>query len=572
MSKEIFVTVERPDGSSIFEYVDFSKMRSVKKSFGNAKIFMSDDIILPRKKNRIILPDFTDVYMEEDGATLCTGNYRVDAASVFPDGISALDLSGSVFNFSDLCCLKVPDSVSCIYLDSFVFSKLRNPHELLKAYEFRKSHPGVVVTDGKTDNLFDLLYSYDQEFKNEYKGSLEECLDLLKQMEEEDRKIQVLQQELDELDKLTASPEPQNKKPQTRQQETVVVAPVEQIPEKTPDYLSRRELVVLFKQRYPEYKHISDKDLNRVLRKATSRKLELNLDVKYMRLNNDVVSCVSEKCVDVLFKFVWRALIPQQNSVQKTPVAAPVVPVASADDKTQPVTEQKYYFKDKEVKKHNFKTYILRSVYSEVVSLCGKNTDDLLTLLNNIQKINVHPNSTPGNVVIAIENDKVIDVKNIEFKKQGCLAQGLGNQNNRPRIVWYYDDEKIVGVCCFSDHTGQSKNRAAYLKAIRNGDLSKVDMSNACELSVYIKGLKGNMDAGAAQRYQIGRFGDVVYELQASIDCLDLPVAQKSDIKKDLECVSSDQNMLCFVDKLENLTPNNMLIKQIADKIRNICM
>lgn len=556
--KNIVIVEKLKNGEVVKRYADeinFSKFESVKKKYGSARVWLNSPIVLRKMKSRLLLPDFTDVEIDCGDApnVLDTGNFVVSSKSVFPTGVNVLKLTGSVFSFSDLLTMNVPRSVSGIEVSSKLLDRvcLENPEEMLFAIKVLQRFPFVCIKASDGIDLTVKMLAYSVLFGKKYDDLIVELEQVLALREEE------AEEEVEEEVVVPA------KKEKTK---PVAAAPV--IPDKTAEYLSvNRELVDLFKHRYPEYKN--HKKLDRLIRGACSEKSGLAVVKQKMKHGNEIINCVNVADVDVICSYVVAQICAEKQPTVK-PVKEEVVNVQADQTDSNKTVEKKPCFskrgkKEKEVKLTKFDFYITDRVYKKMSSICGKNTGLLLSMMKNAEKINVNPSD--AGAVLNIENGNVKEVDGFTFKKEGCLTQSFGSTNEKPRVVWWYSDNVMVACGCFPEH----ENDPNYIRQIRNVNIDKMLSSKSKNVQVLIDGLTGNIKDSNVQQYQNNRFGEALYELQAMLDCSYLPFKDKQDLIKQIPELGSDEMVLSYIDKLPAKLLDDPLLKSVVDNIKSIC-
>lgn len=387
------------------------------------------NVVLPNGK-KMPLPDFAGVVIL--GGFDCS-TFLLDANSVLPVGISALDCSHSIGDLGALIDI-LPDSVARVFVRSAILNNVKNDKDNARhfATEFQKKYPDVCVTDGKRTLA----------------GVLAE-IDKAKDM-------------IVHSDDVAPAVEQKNASP-----------------EKTEDWLGQGELLVECKKVSEILAKIPDADLLRYIKIARSSLFLFGVKVSVMKRKDGVdVMCINRSDVKVIVARIFELIDENQarldkgektkNAKNKNPKKEAVVPVTEKRDEAS----SGFYVGTQQVVPVEIKKYIPTRLWGQLRSACGDNKKMLLGFLNDINAINVNPASTQGKRVAYIQDGELKFSNTIYLKSAQCLAQSFCKENNRARIIWAVCGNVFLCTDFFPEH---EKAKRAYQKAIRKMDINLSD-------------------------------------------------------------------------------------------------
>ena len=421
-------------------------------------IFFGEDeekvVDMGKCKNRP-WPDFSNVCIA--GALDCQ-DFTIDANTVLPICFDKLICRHSINDLGVLIGLLPADFMTApeptIVVRSAILNNVKANKDgaLSTARRFMEKYPNVVVTDEKKLVLSEIVAEHDRAKSEPV---------------------------------ITASTQISvGKKPAKKNSATTI---------KDDNWLSTEEMVERCKEASQLIAGLSVDQTARYIKMARSVKAGLGLTTTQCARLSDgaTITCVHisevQRVVDYIERAVSEAAVSAANKSEAVKVQKKPVPSASKVVPRRP----KYYIGDKEVKPAKIKKYISKNVFSEIASACSKNTSLLLTILNDINVINIAPTDTNGRKVYYIQDNKVETATSMEFKNVNCFAQGFETRQSRQRLVWGISGDCFVCEKFFSDHDSRDK---AYQKYIRNLslDVSKLDLSEY----LYVPDLIAELSAG----------------------------------------------------------------------------
>ena len=366
-------------------------------------------------------PNFENVVI--DGVFDCS-DFPIESDTVLPRGITTLICNYSIADLKVLIG-KLPYSVSVIVTRPAILNnvKRKDADAVAAAREFMMFYPNVIVTDTK-QGLLEILQGLEAPQKS-------------------------------------ATSKPSRS----------VVVDTPSVPVQTAEWLSDKEVCVVCKQKSEIINALSDEDVLRYIKQARSAKARLNIRNQKMHRASDKceISCIHQDSVDTVMDYIVaqakadkeRAL----NDIKKRNGQPP-------KKQTENVKAANTNGADTKLKTKRIRKYILRSVWKDIQSACGKNTTLLRQILTDINDVNLVPDISDGGAVFYVQDNTKKRSASLECKSATCVCQGFESRKSAQRIVWGVAGTKLIAQYFFAAHDGE-KTRMEYKEAINNIDVEK---------------------------------------------------------------------------------------------------
>lgn len=483
LNKCIFVG---SDGKEKCALIDFSKFKSVKSYFGKSGVlYVVGDIVLKGKGN---LPDFSGVKMVSESPRLDCGKCKVYPGATFPMGVHYIDCSQTVYSVSLLYRCRIPSGAKSINVMPVVAKKVMSgdPTESALLSYFSENCPVFIESGNHAFSVrrgIDLPgYEKSKEDQISVIDALERARDAYQQYEQgcaaarqERKRIQLEKQEKEQVLQRKMA----ERHAEMRQQNALF------IPEKTNDYLSRSEVLEYFFNLYPERVSTGYDKVKRAIRFVCALSNRNKIDVKLVSSDNTL--CVHRSCLDVVVSEIL-SFVDEKNQVCESDKTSEA-PSVSNDVPVKP-TEGKVYHGSQEIVEQKMDVYILPGVFTKMVSICGDNRALLLRMLENVVSINVKPTTNKGRRIFSLQDGHIVTVSGLKLKSAQCFAQNFEN-NNRSRVVWWTNDNVVIGVGCFNEH--EKKFRILYNSSVSSVDLSKIDLDRCMSVPDLVRKLRSEI-------------------------------------------------------------------------------
>ncbi len=416
MSKPLSMTVLLDNG----EHVDFFKLDKTKSyrfmnhinvsktrefiDFSNCDIH--GHFTCARIKTPIALPRSVNFGLD---CSYCCDNF-INENTRFPKGVSVIDFTGTIKNFRDLAKLNLPDTVTRIALTNSVLnSVLKNAEALAEFRMFEQKYRNIKIVGDRPDKTLQ---------------------DLLEQTQ--------------------AAAEPKPVQPKT-QQNVKPAKPV--VPEKTSDWLTRKEILSLIEQD-SQFSDIEgmDRFVKRAINSNTSIKPENRL------VDGNAIPCVHINCLPTIKQTILQII--EENAKR----AKPKEKIVEKQEKT--VKQQT----KKQVQSVRIKKYIPKQIWKDICNSCGNSLQLLYTVLDEINKVNNSydtQTATDAPIQYIDKNGNWQCITNTEYKGTKAATQWLEKRDNR-RIVWTINSGIMVAIAFFEDHVNNAKAVLNYREALTN--------------------------------------------------------------------------------------------------------
>ena len=395
-SKELYKAhLKGTDGVVEVVYVDMTCLPYDKINNLN-KLCIDGDVVMGEGKKQP-LPDMSNVVIH--GAFDCS-KWTITSGTVLPSGITELKCAHSINGLEVLMDILKP-TVQRVVVRPAILNNIKNDKDgaLEIARKFVKKYPDVIVTDGKKLFLSELLEEIDKEKSNVI------------------------------VEKADVTPK----------QEQETIGP------KTPDWVDYTELEEICIDRLSLKGKLNRDVLKRWVRMALADKSKSDK----IRGDGVVVKCVHRDNEKAVLDFVRAKYEEKSQTSAKTEKAAEKsdkkTVERSAEKTITANAPQKVFVNDKELSEIVIEKYIPESVLDNLA------LNDQITLLREVDKVNIQPFEIKKQQVHYIENGTVIRLPNLEFKNARVLSQKIQPRDNR-RIVWYMEGNKFYAVYYFAKH------------------------------------------------------------------------------------------------------------------------
>lgn len=393
-----FFNLDKNKQYRIMHSINVSKSKDV-LDFSNCVV--NGDFICAHLKNKIILPK------QINGTLDCFNCYPGFISQIkIPEGTTYINLSGAISGFDELLNIKLPKSVRTIeVLNSKINALVKNPDEMAAFNEFTKKHPRVQIVDTK------------------HKQSAQNV---------------IAQNQTQKSAAPVKEPEPAPRKKQE---------PV--IPEKTEEWLNRKEIIALCSQD----ERFADVDLEKAVKSVTK-------GISQKRIANGITfSCIH---IDSL-NDIQEQILQNSQSVKKV--------AETKENSVNPVSEKAQEQNNSKTQKPvKIKKYIPKQIWKDICNSCGTSFQLLYSVLDDINKVNnsYDTQTTTGSPIQYIDKDGNWQcVTNTDYKGKKAATQWISKRDNR-RIVWTINSGIMIAIAFFEDHVNNSKSVISYREALAN--------------------------------------------------------------------------------------------------------
>ncbi|MBP3397516.1 MAG: hypothetical protein J6K82_01145 [Alphaproteobacteria bacterium] len=419
------------------------------------------DVDMGRQKKGVKWPDLSNVIIENDFN--CSG-FKIESDTVLPRSMAGLICLHSINDLGVLIGKLNPD-VEAVVVRRAILNDVKNGREpgLSNALEFVRVYPNInVVDEDEKINLKDIL----QERENA--KSAAKSLDV---------------------------PLKSSKK-----------LPSQALPSKTDEWLTIEEMADLCTSKSDVVAACSADIVLRYVKKARSCWESASINVQdCVRHDGAKIKCIHrDSCDAVLGKVVQ--LIQEDNARQER----------KESKKSTKATEKKQAKQELYPKKQGkvdlpkvtkIKKYIPKNIWKDICSAAGKNKVVLLSVLQEIERINVMPTDTQGRKVVYVEDGVAKVSMLVDFKNSYRLTQSMGVLFDKPRIVWSVCDDEFVAIDFFADHLGNDCEK--YHAAIRDKtQYLSINFATCFSVTDLIKEAAGSGNGGAD--FDTGNDGEFV--------------------------------------------------------------
>lgn len=363
----------------------------------------NSDFVCSRAKSKIVFPHTINGKLD---CSYCAEDF-ITEQTVIPNGTKCLDLTGTIKTMTDLNKLQLPASVKYIlFASSTINAILKAPAEIAAFREFAQKHPGVQIWDTKMRFL------------------------------------------LSEEHLAPATPQPA-----APEKQKTIVEHTPKTPEKTAEWLTRREVLDLCKASG----NFNDIDnLDRLIQRAINS--NSNIKTEKRIFNGMTVVCVHNDCLGILQSEITRVIDEDaRRAKQKEPtqiISTPETPVTPA--------------KAKKAKPKKFEKYISKQVWKDICDSCKDSSQLLYSVLQQINATQVNI-SEQGISLYINENGTHKMPTSIKTKQGRCIAQSIDDSyaNDNRRIVWTINpgDKIIAAIAFFKKHDNTTSEPYANARA-----------------------------------------------------------------------------------------------------------
>ena len=398
------------------------------------------DVDMGKQKKGVEWPDLSNVIIENDFN--CSG-FKITSDTVLPMSMEGLICLHSI---NDLGVLigKLNKDVKAVVVRRAILNDVKNGKEpaLSNALEFIRTYPTIEVLDeNEKYSLRDAL--------REYENSRTKSVSA----------------------------------PRLKKQEQQP----EQIPQKTSQWLSGEEVMAICKNKSELCRGCDDDRLKRYIKRARSASDIIKISVQECMQNGQKIKCFHQDDIERVIQYV-AVLVNEdvyRSSVKQKPQSA-------VSDKKSETIAKNASVKVDLLPTTEIKKYIPKSVWKSICKAANDNKALLISVLQEINKINVVPSETHGKKVFYVKDGQVQMSSFVDFKNCWRLTQSLGTLCDRQRIVWSYNiDNQLIAIGFVDEH--DSKGSSDYKSLIRSKHQYKLsDFGECYEVTELIKQLQSD--------------------------------------------------------------------------------
>ena len=375
---ETYIVMHDINAPRMNQFADFSNL------------CVNGDFICDHAKAKIILP-------REINGVLNYSYCKYPIKSV-PIGATEVNFAHTIKSFSDLNNIKIPKSVKLIIVSRSLINKaVSDAYEMLAIQEFALNHPGVMILDDKRS------------------------LSLLDALEKKQQQIS-------------------EQKQQIRKDTSTVVAPVvekkePEIPLKTDEWLTRKEIIDILNQ---DDQFANVDDLDRLVKRATKY---YDTTTENRMVDGQSVLCVHVDNIEKVKNLISQ-LIEQDATRTKKPETK--IKKTEAPKTTKNTTQQK----TKKAKPRKFEKYIPENIWKAICSSCNDSSHLLVSILTEISKINMDYTKQQNFGPLQYINTEGYKQSISTVKKEDGCTSVQYIDNKAKRIVWTINplDKILVAI------------------------------------------------------------------------------------------------------------------------------
>ena len=251
----------------------------------------------------------------------------------------------------------------------------------------------------------------------------------------------------------------QKKQPEKAKSEKPVAQSKPQIPEKTADLLSRKEIAELCKND----ERFIDTDIDRLIKRATPKFSKL---IENRMFNGASVVCVHRDNLETLLNNMVQILQEDLKRVAtEQPETNQIVAEKAEEEKNAPAPAQK-------PEPVVIEKYFVKSVWKSIETYCGDSAQLIYSALESVNKINqlYMQQYAHEPVVYLNENNIKQAVPGMTTRGNKAAIQTIGIEN-KTRVVWTLnpDDKIMVAIAFYDAHKRGGRDMQDYtVNAIPN--------------------------------------------------------------------------------------------------------
>ena len=390
------------DKSQTHKIMHAINVSKINESIDLSNIVINGDFICARAKASIVLPK------QINGLLDCSyWDDKVPTSTIrIPNGATAVNFTGVIKSFKDLGNIDFPDSVHEVLLLNSTLKQVSKDAAELHAFEtFTAQHPQIQIWDSKHNTwLQDTLVPVQNEQKSKPMVGLV----------------------------------------------TVVPQAKPALEDKTPDWLTRKEIVSVFANEF------ADADVERLVKLATKTSYQ-NIKTENKLVDGTSVLCIHKSCLEEVRHNMLEIMnADSQRASQPKQVVNVVVP-----EKAQKAKKVK---KQKPVKITKF---ISQKVWNDIKDSCNDSAHLIYSVLEHINKVNIDftkEKATSGPVQYIDKNGQIQVVPTLHIEDICAITQSIGNRYTGKRIIWTMNshDKVLVAIRFMETHADNINDAKEY--------------------------------------------------------------------------------------------------------------
>lgn len=392
------------DTSKKYKIMHSVNVAKINKSCDFSKLDINGDFICSRAKAPIVMPKSINGLLD---CSYCCDNFLSNIK--IPKGTKCIDLSGTIKCFADINDISFPKSVTELLVNTSVINTILKS-DCSEFNSFIKKYPNIQIWDSK------------------HKISLHDSLE-------------------------------QSRDTKTDTHTTIAnkVMDIKQnVQAKTDDWLSRKEIVYLFKQDT----RFDNVDIDRLVKRAINSNNTIPSQDREM--NGVIVTCNPRNKIEDIKNTALHIIAEDEERAKQTKNTVTVKPI-----KSEKQTKQT---KQKPVKIAKF---IPKQIWKDICDSCKDSTNLLYSVLQRIDAINIDYTKQPlqGSISYIDSYGQVQLSPSLRKKLGNSLAQSVdeNRSSDRKRIVWTMNSSQkiIVAVAFCEEHAETHKASKAYMTACK---------------------------------------------------------------------------------------------------------